>query len=64
MYAAVWSYVPIPKFEDFFFLDSLDKDVLRTDRDLEIYRNKDGTKLLQLEDILRTYVMYNFDLGE
>ena len=40
------------------------KDVLRTDRDLPMYNNTSSAKLVQLEHILRTYVMYNFDLGE
>lgn len=41
-----------------------DKDVLRTDRDLPMYNDVSSVKLIQLEHILRTYVMYNFDLGE
>ncbi len=28
-----------------------------------MYNDVSGTKLTQLEHILRTYVMYNFDLG-
>ena len=47
-----------------FLLILLDKDILRTDRDLDIYKKQDGHMLLQLEDVLRTYVMYNFDLGK
>lgn len=43
---------------------STDKDVLRTDRELEMYNDVTSTKLTQLENILRTYVMYNFDLGK
>ena len=41
----------------------LDKDVLRTDRELDAFKATDSHKLIQLEDILRTYIMYNFDLG-
>ena len=41
-----------------------DKDVLRTDREFPLYRSLNNPKIQQLEDILRTYVMYNFDLGE
>ena len=40
-----------------------DKDVLRTDRDHPLFNGPDSPKLVQLEDILKTYVMYNFDLG-
>ena len=62
-----------------------DKDVLRTDRDIDMFRDNNSHRydiilitsclshdshmtrcnhrLTQLEDILRTYVMYNFDLG-
>lgn len=40
-----------------------DKDVLRTDRDNLLFNDPDSPKLVQLEDILKTYVMYNFDLG-
>ena len=41
----------------------LDKDVLRTDRDHPLFNDPDSPKLVQLEDILKTYVMYNFGLG-
>ena len=41
----------------------LGKDVLRTDRDQPLFSDPDSPKLVQLEDILKTYVMYNFDLG-
>ena len=41
----------------------IDKDVLRTDRDHPLFNDPDSPKLIQLEDILKTYVMYNFDLG-
>lgn len=37
--------------------------MLRTDRDLEMFSDVMSTKIIQLEHILRTYVMYNFDLG-
>ncbi len=42
----------------------VDKDVLRTDRDCSSYSSLTSPKLKQMEDILRTYVMYNFDLGK
>ena len=45
------------------FLPHLDKDVLHTDRDHPLFSDPDSPKLVQLEDILKTYVMYNFDLG-
>ena len=41
----------------------LDKDVLRTDRDHPLFSDPDSPKPVQLEDMLKTYVMYNFDLG-
>ena len=41
-----------------------DKDVLRTDRDVDSYKQRDSVKLIQLENLLRTYAMYNFDLGK
>ena len=41
----------------------VDKDVLRTDQDHPLFNDPDSPKLVQLEDILKTYVMYNFDLG-
>ena len=41
-----------------------EKDVIRTDRELEWFHSVDSPRLKQLQDILNTYVMYNFDLGE
>ena len=41
-----------------------DKDVIRTDRTIPDFKDGDSCKLRQLEDILKTYVWYNFDLGE
>jgi hypothetical protein len=41
----------------------INKDVLRTDREVDMFRDSKSHRLTQLEDILRTYVMYNFDLG-
>ena len=38
--------------------------MVRTDRDNDMFRDTDGLKLRQLEDILRTYLMYNVDLGK
>jgi hypothetical protein len=41
----------------------ISKDVLRTDREVDMFRDNNSHRLIQLEDILRTYVMYDFDLG-
>ena len=41
----------------------VDKDVYRTDREVEKYKGSNSHSLTQLEDILTTYVMYNLDLG-
>ncbi len=46
------------------YMYCVDKDVLRTDRDCSSYSSLTSPKLKQMEDILRTYVMYNFDLGK
>ena len=42
---------------------AVDKDVYRTDREVEKYKGSNSHSLTQLEDILTTYVMYNLDLG-
>ena len=42
----------------------LEKDVNRTDRTTPFFSGDNNDKLVQLNDILMTYVMYNFDLGE
>ena len=39
------------------------KDVLRTDRETSLYKDGEGVKIKQMEDILRTYLIYNVDLG-
>ena len=39
------------------------KDVLRTDRSYDCFRDPEGPKMKQLEDVLKTYLMYNIDLG-
>lgn len=41
----------------------IEKDVKRTDRTEEFFQGDDNTNLGLLQDILMTYVMYNFDLG-
>lgn len=41
----------------------IEKDVNRTDRNLEFYAGDNNPNLQMLNDILMTYVMYNFDLG-
>ena len=41
----------------------VDKDVYRTDREVDKYKGSSSHSLTQLEDILTTYVMYNLDLG-
>lgn len=40
-----------------------DKDVVRTDRHLDFFKDTDGPQLKQLNDILVTYTFFNFDLG-
>ncbi len=45
------------------FSVTTDKDVIRTDRDLDMYNSLNSPRLAQLQDVLNTYVMYNFDLG-
>lgn len=41
----------------------IEKDVKRTDRNLEFYNGDDNPNIDRLEAILLTYVMYNFDVG-
>lgn len=41
----------------------IEKDVCRTDRNLEYFSGDSNPNLQILQDILMTYVMYNFDLG-
>ncbi|VVC88126.1 unnamed protein product [Leptidea sinapis] len=41
----------------------VEKDVNRTDRTHPFFAGDDNPNLVTLEDILMTYVMYNFDLG-
>lgn len=41
----------------------IEKDVKRTDRNLEFYNGDDNPNIDCLEAILLTYVMYNFDIG-
>lgn len=41
----------------------IEKDVKRTDRTLEFFAGDDNPSLGILQDILMTYVMFNFDLG-
>lgn len=41
----------------------IEKDVKRTDRTQEYFAGDDNPNLGVLQDILMTYVMYNFDLG-
>lgn len=41
----------------------IEKDVKRTDRTQEYFAGDDNPNLSVLQDILMTYVMYNFDLG-
>ena len=45
------------------FSVATDKDVIRTDRELDMFRSINSPRLVQLQDILNTYVIYNFDLG-
>ena len=55
--------IPTSNFKCFFW-SSVDKDVYRTDREVDKYKPSSSHSLTQLEDILTTYVMYNVDLGE
>lgn len=41
----------------------IEKDVIRTDRSMTYFAGEDNKNLMVLQDILMTYVMYNFDLG-
>lgn len=41
----------------------IEKDVNRTDRTLDFYAGDNNSNLQMLNDILMTYIMYNFDLG-
>lgn len=41
----------------------IEKDVTRTDRTLDFYAGDNNSNLQKLNDILMTYIMYNFDLG-
>lgn len=41
----------------------IDKDVLRTDRSQAHFHGDDNPNLNVMHDILMTYNMYNFDLG-
>lgn len=41
----------------------IEKDVKRTDRNLEFYNGDDNPNIERLQSILLTYVMYNFDIG-
>ena len=41
-----------------------EKDVIRTDRDVELFHSVSSPQLKQLQSILKTYIMYNMDLGK
>lgn len=41
----------------------IEKDVKRTDRSMTYFAGDENKNLMVLQDILMTYVMYNFDLG-
>lgn len=41
-----------------------EKDVNRTDRTTSFYEGVDNPRLGLLHDVLMTYCMYDFDLGE
>lgn len=41
----------------------VEKDVQRTDRTVDFFAGDDNPNVGRLQDILMTYVMYNFDLG-
>ena len=42
----------------------IEKDVNRTDRKRAFYEGNENISLKLLNDVLVTYVMYNFDLGK
>eukprot|EP01117_Protostelium_nocturnum_P011969 TRINITY_DN4381_c0_g1_i1.p1 TRINITY_DN4381_c0_g1~~TRINITY_DN4381_c0_g1_i1.p1 ORF type:complete len:660 (-),score=177.00 TRINITY_DN4381_c0_g1_i1:34-2013(-) len=42
---------------------AIEKDVLRTDRNIEFYSDENRHHLQSLHDILLTYVFFNYDLG-
>ena len=50
--------------DKFILIICIDKDVYRTDREVDKYKSSSSHSLTQLEDILTTYVMYNVDLGK
>ncbi|XP_058796976.1 TBC1 domain family member 15 isoform X2 [Phymastichus coffea] len=62
-----WKYMTIDqenRFSDYRDRKNLiEKDVNRTDRTHPYYSGDKNPHLIQLHDILMTYVMYNFDLG-
>ena len=41
----------------------MEKDVKRTDRTHEFFLGDDNPNLDKLQDILLTYIMFNFDVG-
>jgi len=41
----------------------IEKDVVRTDRNVDLFRNDDSVALSQLFNILLTHAFFNFDLG-
>lgn len=41
-----------------------EKDVARTDRTLKFFAGDDNPNLAMLHNVLMTYCMYDFDLGE
>lgn len=43
---------------------NIEKDVQRTDRNHEFFEGDENQNLIMMKDILMTYNMYNFDLGE
>ena len=49
---------------DCLFSCLLDKDVTRTDRTHPSFQGENNPNISVLYDILMTYCMYNFDLGE
>ena len=44
-------------------MTQVEKDIGRTDRSQPFYSGEDNPNVALLQDILMTYVMYNFDLG-
>lgn len=43
--------------------ERIEKDVVRTDRDLDCFADAEGAMVKSLENLLMSYVFFNFDVG-